>query len=49
MESEVCCFLEEGGWEGKEGVGISVRVPVEGHDFLVACSDGSLAVRTMDV
>ena len=49
MDSEVRRFLEEGGWEEESGVGIIVRVPVEVHCFLVACSDCSLAVRTMGV
>ena len=48
MDSEVRRFLEEGGWEEGLGVGIFVRVPVEGRGFLVACSDRSLAVRTMN-
>ena len=49
MDSEVRRFLEEGGWEEDSGVGIFVFVPVEVHDFLVACSDRSLAVQTMGV
>ena len=49
VESEVCRFLEEGGWEGKTGVGIFVRFLVESRSFLLVCSDGSLVVRTMDV
>ena len=44
MDSEVRRFLEEGGWEEESGVGIFVFVPVEGHGFLVACSDCSLVV-----
>ena len=49
VDSEVCIFLEERGWEEESGVGIFVFVPVEVHGFLVACSDRSLAVQTMGV
>ena len=49
MDSEVRRFLEEGGWEEESGVGIFVRVLVEGRGFLVACSDRSLAVRKVGV
>ena len=49
VESEVRRFCEEGGWEEGLGVDIFVFVPVEVHNFLVACSDSSLAVRTMGV
>ena len=49
MDSEVCRFHEYGGWKEESGVEIFVIVPVEVHDFLVACSDRSLAVRTMGV
>ena len=31
VDSEVRCFIEEGGWEEKSGVGVFVRVLVEGH------------------
>ena len=34
---------------GESGVEIFMRVLVESHGFLVTCSDGSLAVRMMDV
>ena len=47
VDSEVRRFIEEGEWEEELGMGIFVFVPVEVHDFLVACSDRSLAVRTM--
>ena len=49
MDSEVRRFREEGGWKEESGVGVFVRVPVEGCGFLVACLDRYLAVRTMDV
>ena len=49
MDSEVRCFLKEGGWEEESGVGIFVCVPVESRGFLVVCSDGSLAVQTIDI
>ena len=49
MDSIVRRFLREGGWEGESGEGISLHVPVDSRGFLVACLDGSLAVRTMDV
>ena len=49
MESEIRLFLEEGGWKEESGVRIFVHVPVERRGFLVACSDDSLLVRTMDV
>ena len=49
MDSEVRHFHEEGRWEEESGVEIFVFVPVEVHDFLVACLDCSLAVRTVGV
>ena len=49
MDSELRHFREEGGRKEGLGVEIFVFVPVEMHDFLVACSDRSLAVRTMGV
>ena len=49
VDSEVRRVCEEGGWDGESGVGIFVHVPVESRGFLVTCSVGYLAVRTMDV
>ena len=49
MDSEVRRFREEGGWKEGSGVEIFVFVPVEVHNFIVACLDRSLAVRTMSV
>ena len=49
MYSEVRRFLEERVWEEESGMGIFVHVPVEGRGFLVAYSDRSLEVITMDV
>ena len=42
-------FTSRGGCREGSGVEIFVFVPVEVHNFLVACSDLSLAVRTMVV
>ena len=42
-------FARRGGWKEESGVDIFVFVPVEVHNFLVACSYRSLAVRTMGV
>ena len=44
MEYEARRFQKEGGWEEESGVEIFVFVPVEVLNFLVACSDRSLAV-----
>ena len=49
MDSEVRCFHEEGGCREGSGVEIFVFVLAEVHNFLVACSDRSLAVRMMSV
>ena len=49
VESEVRCFREGGGVKGGFGGGDLLFVLVEVHNFLLACSDRSLAVRTMGV
>ena len=49
MDSEVHHFREEGGRKEGSGVEIFGFVPVEVHNFLVACSDRYLAVRMMGV